>query len=443
MTLDPLAAAAPDSGRPHAPSYWAATAGPPPAVSSEFTGEQSADVAVIGGGYTGLSAALHLAQGGASVALLEANEIGWGCSGRNGGVVSPSVGRLTAEARHRRFGAAGAARLEEEGAAAVALVNALIEKHGIDCDVCREGRVQLAHKAAHEKALRRSVAVWMDAETVQRRFFRGRGVGGGAFIKDGFGVHALKLAHGVARAAQAAGARLYCRQPALSVQQAGGKCVITTPAARLTADQVIVATNGYGGEKFLPPLAGRALPVLSSIIVTRPMTAAEKEAANFHSHAVFYDTRFLRRYYRKLPDDRILMGGRGAVLASKTALARRYVALLQALKQLLPPLSSITADYAWSGWVNVTWDQLPHIIRLPGLPQTIVAMGYNGTGVSYGLLAGKRAAAMAAGGGDAAADIPPMVNTMLPRFPLAPFRRLGQRLIFGWRGIVDEWGRLP
>ncbi|GBE42551.1 gamma-glutamylputrescine oxidoreductase [bacterium BMS3Bbin10] len=442
---DPLTADGPGRGRPHALSYWAATAGEEPPHDGSLTGDREVDIAIVGAGYTGLAAALHLAcEYNLSIAVLEANRIGWGCSGRNGSFARVAFGRLGKQEWIDRYGINQARLMLDEARQGLNHLRSLIEVHNIDCDLTEGGSLEVAHRPRHARRLEELHRLLeesfdyrtelLDSTAIADRHYRGSEIHAGLFDSRSFGVHPLKLAHGLARAARDAGAALHVGSPALAIRRDGPHRVLETPGGRLIARTVIIATNGYTGERLVPQLKGRTMPVLSNIVVTRAMTAAEKTASNFVSDALIHDTRKLRSYYRRLPDNRILMGGRGPITESPAEMAAQTEHLTATIGNIWPALSGITADYAWGGWVNMTRDSLPHLYWLEDDPAVIVAMGYNGTGVPYSIAAGRHAAQLAV---TARCEAPGPLLAPLERFMMSAFRRLGQRALYKLWGYQD------
>ena len=196
-----------------------------------------------------------------------------------------------------------------------------------------------------------------------------------------------------------------------------GMHTLVTPYGTVRAKTVVIATNGYTPEHLFPCLRDATLPVLSHIIVTRPMTPSEKQASGFVTGHVLTDTRNLLYYWRRMPDDRILFGGRGLIAESQGSHARQREFLLAELKRKLPALAAIQVEYDWWGWVCLTADFLPHVYHAEDDASVHYAIGYQGSGVAYGLHAG-RLLARRIGGEDAQPTIP-ATSTPLPRFPLA------------------------
>ena len=441
---DPLIARTPGTGLDHLPSYWTATAGKIP--EDDGPAQADTEVAIIGGGYTGLSCALFLAQHhGIRAMVLEANRPGWGCSGRNGGFARAAIGRYSYADMIAKWGRETARRWFGEGLSAVSTVRELVNDCAIECDLAEAGHLKIAHRPA------RAAALAQEAQLLQREFeypaeflpadrLRDEHIGGaeahGALrFPDALAVHPLKLACGVLAAARRAGAKIHSSSPVLEWGKRNRDHELVTPHGTVRARRVVIATNGYTPEHLFPCLRGATLPVLSHIIVTRPMTPQEKQASGFVTGHVLTDTRHLLYYWRRLPDDRILFGGRGLITDSPDGRGRQRKFLLAELKRKLPALASIEVEHDWWGWVCLTADFLPHVYHAVDDPSVHYALGYQGSGVAYGLHAGKLIAARIAGN-DTGMTIP-STSTPLPRFPLAALRRAGQRATYLWYRYRD------
>ncbi|MBY5992232.1 NAD(P)/FAD-dependent oxidoreductase [Ferrimonas balearica] len=436
---DPLHQRHPGQGEPYPDSYWAQTV--PPLTLPTLSESLDVEVAIVGGGYTGLSTALHLARLGVGVALLEANQLAWGCSGRNAGFVLTGTGRLGLAQLQKRFGEAQGRAVFAEYQAAVTTVAQLIEEGEIDCEAQAPGYYKVAHSArwvaplqAQATLLREQAGVpvrWLAPDELAASHLGHQGAHGALRFDDNFGVNPLKLAQGYARLAQARGARLFGATPVVAIESAGRRHRLITPGGQVTARHLVLAGGGYTPKGLHPVVEGRQLPVLSSVIVTQPFSNAELAAAGLHTTSVVMDTRALKYYYRRLPDGRVLFGGRGAISGKHADKAVFRLRLLAALKQAYPGLPAPRIDYAWSGWISVALDDLPRVHSEDNLHY---ALGYCGSGVAFSAQAGKRLAERIIGLEEAAL---PLYQGPLPRFPLAPLRRLGQWGYYHYGRLVD------
>ncbi|MCJ8321479.1 MAG: FAD-binding oxidoreductase [Colwellia sp.] len=453
---DPLRHNSPGCGEKYPDSYWASVSGIDASVNSavsstssgddgQVTQDLEVDVVIIGAGYTGLSTALHLAkEHGIKAHVLEANQTAWGCSGRNAGFILKSSGRKAYSTMQKQWGEEVMRGVYHEMCEGVETVKNLIAQ-GIDCDQQAAGFIKVAHKPGMLKELIAQAKLQqtmfgydvqiLTEQDVRQQYMDDHNAYGAIRYQDGFGLNPLKLALGYQRLAREAGAKIHTSSPVIDWREESGKQILTTPKGEVKAQKVVIATNGYTPKGFHGLVKNRTLPVLSQIIVTQPLTDEQIAACNFLTSNVVMDTRALKYYYRKLPDNRILFGGRGAITgkgAEDPYFANR---LLEVLKTSFPPLANIKYDYAWSGWICMALDDLPHIFQ--NEKNTIFySMGYCGSGVSFSAQAGKRLAQKVAG-----KSVPnlPLYQKELPKFPFAPLRRVGQWGYFHYGKIKDNY----
>jgi glycine/D-amino acid oxidase-like deaminating enzyme len=373
--------------KPHdddALSYWSATATPfePPQVDIRA----STDVAIIGGGYTGISAARALARRGASVDVLEARSLGWGASTRNAGMMIVGL-KCGAETLVQKYGEDLGRQLFEVSAEANRFVEELIHGQGVDCDYGRVGHMTLAAKPRDHDSLQR------EAECLERRFgHRTRVLSRadmaeqsgstryhGALVDDhSAGLHPAKYFHGLARLAAKAGARLHPNTPVEAVERLDGGFRLRTPRGEVRAREVLVATNGYTPE-ILPDFRRRIIPFGSYIVVTERLdpTVAERLIPR---NRMMIDTKHILYYWRRTPDDRLLFGGRVSFTPATVEESRRF--LSRAIAEVYPELADVRIEYTWSGNVGFTFDLMPHVGRHEN--QMHYAMGFCGHGVAMG-----------------------------------------------------------
>ncbi|MDH0131723.1 FAD-binding oxidoreductase [Pseudomonas asiatica] len=442
---DPLQSRHPGHGVRHTDSYWAASAGQPVADDGPLTGDAQVDIAIIGAGYTGLCAAYFLArQHGIKPLVLEANQVAWGCSSRNGGFARASGGHLWPSELIAHYGLDVARRYFDDTRQALAQLRQLITEGAIDCDAQPDGVIKLAHHPSRLAALEHEAKLFnqhfdFPVETLSadalRHYHGGDEVHGGIRLSQGFGLHPMKLAMGLLRLARAAGASVHPGSPVTEWERKAGWHLLKTPGGTLRARKVIIATNGYTAPTLHKSLRARYMPVHSRILVTRPLTESEI-AKCLPSVDSMIDTRNLLYYYRRLPDNRLLFGGPGAVSGQDAEHPRHGQALAQGLARKFPALAGIEVDYDWGGWVCMSRDGVPHIYELEDSPGVYAGMGYSGSGISYATLAGRRLAAMAAG----TPETPPtqVTATPLPRYPFARFLRLGQYFAYHFYRYQDR-----
>jgi glycine/D-amino acid oxidase-like deaminating enzyme len=358
------------------------------------------NVAIIGGGYTGLSAARCLARRGIDVTVLETHTMGWGASSRNGGFVLPGF-KPEIEELERRIGRSRAGSLFELSLAAIAFLRDLIDQEHITCDFVRCGALTLAAKPSHLGALQRS-----------GRFLRERLgydtdlLGPGELISEigstryygalldpaGCALQPVKYVAGLAAAAARAGARLIERTEVTRVQRTPGGFDITTSHGIIRAEQVLAATNGYT-PRALQALRRRVVPIGSYQIATEPLDAGLIDRLVPHRR-VCSDTKNLLYYFRLSPDGRMVFGGRASFTPASP---RRSAKILRAgMRDVFPELAQAKIEYAWSGKVAYPMDHLPHAGRHDGLHY---AMGYCGHGVALATYLGMRMGEVLAGTG--------------------------------------------
>jgi glycine/D-amino acid oxidase-like deaminating enzyme len=412
----------PGESPPMARSLWAATAADPVAAPA-LSGTAETEVAVVGGGFTGLSTALHLAERGVPVHLLEAHAPGWGASGRNGGQVIAGLKHDPDEVV-ARFGADVGERAVRLAGGAAGLVFDLIDRHGIACDARRDGWIQGGHDAAAHAAQRARVAQWtrrdpeaqalLSREEMRERTGCDAYVGGLIDRRSG-GLHPLNYALGLARAAISAGAAISGDSPVTGLDRDGAGWRLTTPGGTLKAKTVILATNGYSG-----PVEERVrrslIPACSAQVATAPLGENVRRSI-LPGGEVVSDTRRLLLYFRITPDGRFVIGGRGAY--TDRGVEDRQEQLRRAAVGMFPQLEEAEWEMRWGGYVAITADHLPRINRLAdGL---YAGFGYNGRGVAMATAMGRVLADKAAGAEDAALDFP--VTPTRP-IPLHALRRL-------------------
>ena len=379
-------------------SYYRATANRRLELQPLEAGER-ADVCVIGGGYTGLSTALHLAQRGYDVTLLEARQPGWGASGRNGGQLCSGQRKDQTELLEM-VGADAARQFWELAEAAKDLARRLIAEHAIDCDL-KAGIAHPNHKPAYDEDSRaytdflREHYDYQQIEYLERsamaELVGSDGYYGGTLDMGAGHLHPLNYALGLADAARKAGARLYCDTPVDGYDE-GKPNRVYTARGTVEADYIVLACNGYLG-KLERRLSGKIMPINNFVIATEPLSEAELAVINPRDIAIS-DSRFVVNYYRLSADKRLLFGGGENYSANFPGDIAQFVR--KPMLQVYPQLAHRKIDYAWGGTLAVTLNRMPHFGRL-GRGNTYFAQGYSGMGVAMGTMAGKLIADAMAG----------------------------------------------
>ena len=376
--------------------YWLDTSSPGPDRSTTELGGH-VDVAVVGAGLTGLSAALHLARKGARVAVLERDTVAFGASGRHGGMATTglSIGFRDAVARYG-FESASAMFLAYNDA--IDSVEKLVGEEGIDCDFARTGKMTLAAKPGHYEGLKKTHDVLAErlgyeTQMVARRGLRSEIAGDfyhGAMVDPkGAGLHVGKFTRGLGESAASLGAQIHEKASVEQVRRLGGtKHEVVTSRGTLRADQVLVATSGYTSRPFRWQQL-RIAPVGSFIIVTEPLG---KEVCDqlMPNRRMASDTKNLLYYFRITPDHRLLFGGRARFAMSSPVSDEKSGRILQkAMVSVFPQLADTRVDYCWGGLVDMSMDRMVHAGEHDGL---YYSLGYSGHGVQMATYMGKQMA---------------------------------------------------
>lgn len=402
-----------DAPGDYPPSYYAATANlldpfPP------LDGELACDVCVIGGGYTGLSAALHLAGRGFDTVLVDAHRVGFGASGRNGGQVGSGQRRSQTDLE-KLLGRGYAKQLWSLAEAAKGLVKTLIAEHDIQCDL-KPGIIHADHKKRYVAHTRRHVEKLQNEygyESIQalsrdeiRQHLGTEYYHGGCIDTGGAHLHPLNFALGLAGAARKSGARLFERSRVVAYKQ-GRKCRVELERGGITADFVILACNAYLDELDVK-VSSRTMPVNNFIIATEPLSA-DLARELIRDDVAVDDSKFIINYFRLSADRRLLFGGGETYSYAFPKDIRSFVR--PHMLKVYPQLENTRIDFGWGGTLAITMNRLPYFARLS--PNVLTACGYSGHGIALATLAGQILAQAVAGSAER--------MDLLARIPARPF----------------------
>ena len=429
---------------PRAGCWWDETCAIPdrPPLNTPHT----TDVAIIGGGFTGLSAALHLAKAGIKATVLEAQHVGWGASGRNGGFCCLGGGMATDATLDRRFGKQGRIDFRRTELAATHLVAKIAAEHGIKIDRHSNGETALAHRAKDMVDLEEDAAVVSENYGVDHTLHSAddlKALGmdgpfhGGLTINAGFGLNPRKYLVGLAQAAAEAGAQIMERSAVTHLEQTNAGWGLRVNGHAVTADRVIIATNGYSAEDLPPWLAARYMPGQSNVIVTRPLSMDERSSAGWTSDQMAYDTRNLLHYFRLMPDGRFLFGMRGGVMTGTAAEARARKRIRADFNAMFPAWRTVETTHSWSGMVCVARDLLPFVGQVPEQRGLWAGMCYHGNGVAMGTYSGALLAQLVQG---KTPDMlyPTAMQVPLRRFELGRWRRALMPVAYAGLMLADR-----
>ena len=420
------------------PQSWYAADAKPLAPFPPLRGEVKADVCIIGGGYTGLSAALHLAELGYDVTLLEAHRVGFGASGRNGGQLG-SGQRMDQDGLENLMGTDVARTFWDMAEDAKSLVKDLIERHNINCHI-KPGIADLGFGKSDVKELQDYAlklqdtygyadAIPLDQEAAHA-LCPSPAYKGGMMDRGAAHLQPLSFALGLAKAASTAGAHIYEMSHVHHIKE-GAQVIVQTDKGRIKADHVILAGNGYLGN-LNRKVAARVMPINNFIAATEPL--GEDAAKVLREDIAVADTKFVVNYFRLSHDNRLLFGGGesyGYRFPSDMAAKVR-----KPMSEIFPHLRDVKIDYAWGGTLGITMKRMPYLARVA--PNILSASGYSGHGVGNAVQAGKLMADAIHGqdtGFNTMASIP------TPSFPGAgAFRTPLLTLAMSWYALRDRLG---
>lgn len=404
-------------------SLWVETANPAddnPPLAADVT----VDVVVVGAGFTGLSAALHIAKTGARVVVLDACEVGWGASGRNGGQVNPMLPFNSPDDLRRHVGDTYFERLTAASLNSADELFSLIEEHQIECQARQKGWLRVNHNSRARRKSERDLQEWNQfganmslLEGTELEKLTGTSAyASGTLVPRGGAVQPLMLARGLAHLCKQTGVHIHGSSEITSMKRHEGKWRVTTAKATVTADWVIVGTNGYSGA-LIPKLAESVVKLTPVQIATDPLPE-EQIKDILPGQQTISDSRRIIMYARREPDNRMVYGGLGQV--DRAGNITGYDWLISDAERVFPQLKGANWAHRWGGNIAITQDHLPHLHEPEkGL---LIGLGYNGRGVAMSNVMGKVLAERVSGKAPEFLDFP---TTQIAGYPFHRFARLG------------------
>ena len=420
-----------------ADSLWSATANSN-INCNPLIGENETEIAIIGAGYTGLSAALHLSEKNKNIVVLDSENPGWGASGRNGGQVNPGL-KEDPDEIEAKFGVEVGRRIVEMSGSAPELVFSLIKKYNINCDPIRSGWIRAAHSEdAFRKQVKRAkdwqsrgVPIQILNSTQIEQMIGTNEYCGGTLDPRGGNLHPLNYVLGLANAILSAGVTIYGQSKVRKIVREDGAYAIHTDNGVLRASKVLLCTNGYTDD-LVPPLERTIIPVQSVQVATAPLSDNILKSILPGKQAPS-DTRRSLLYYRLDSDGRFIMGGRGAYTKRETL--REQEKLRLSAHRMFPQLKDVTWQHAWGGYIAITTDHYPHLNLLD--EGMIAGLGYNGRGVAMATAMGKVMADWALNVTPDKLDFP---LTLPRKIPFHKFSKLGVKLTLAKYKLLDALG---
>ena len=416
-------------------SLWVDTATPLD-PSPRLEGDTAADVVVIGAGFTGLRAALQIAESGARVVVLDAGDVGWGASGRNGGQVNPMLPFNTPDKLMKLVGATYFERLTETSLASADALFALINKYRIDCQARQNGWLRVDHCAQARKVSASNTEIW-NRHGADMRVVEGDEVvslsgskmyRSGVVAPKGGAVQPLSLARGLARAVLAAGGVIHGQTPVTGLTETGKGWIVRTASGDLSAEWVVLATNGYT-DQLCKGLAKTIIPIVPVQIATDPLPAEQVGSILPQGHTIS-DTRRVIMYSRREPDDRMVFGGHGKLDSRGNIIGHEW--LIGDATRIFPQLAGANWRYRWGGRIAITEDRLPHFHEpRKGL---IAGLGYNGRGVAMSHAMGLCLAQRVLG---AAPESLPFPTTAIKSIPFRAIQMMGKGAVIEMMRWLD------
>ena len=419
---------------PH--SLWSRTA-PPLDPHLRLDGELACDILIIGAGFTGIRAALALAEAGKSVVVTDSGDVGWGASGRTGGQVNPALPFVSPEALSRQVGPDFAERMAQTTVNSADEVFDLVRDYQIQCDARQSGWLRVDHCRKIARVSQSNAEGWAKYGSEYRivegddlyRLTGTRSYRRGILTVRGGAIQPLSFVRGLARAAEAAGAQIFGQTAVIGLRREDGNWLAKTAQGRITARWIIVATNAYSGD-LLPKLRRSIIPLAPIQIATDPLPASIVGNILPEGHTVS-DTRRVIMYARREMDNRMVFGSLGRLNFKGEITGHGW--LIRDAERVFPQLAGVDWTHRWGGRIALTDDRLPHLHEPK--PRLLAGLGYNGRGVAMANVMGRVMAERVLGKDP---DSLPFPITGITRVPFRGIQMIGKGIAISWMRLLDR-----
>ncbi len=429
-------------------SWWEASANPMRHNPKRLTQDYKCDVAIIGGGFTGLNAAKTLAQSGVNVCVAEAGHFGWGASGRNGGFCANTSTKKSLSEIKNLYGHDGVMSVIRAQEEAIEQVREFCEIAGISSDTPdKNAELAVAHSPYQLEQMRIESdqinqilgvnTTIMDKDALGEIGANSPSFYGGMILPWGFGLHPLNYLRALADATIDAGATLSPNTEIHQVSRENGDYILTTNNISIRAKKIIIATNGYTSENIPTWSKGRLLPAVSSILVTRPIRRKEQQAQGWTTHHMTYDSRTLLHYFRLLPDGRMMFGGRGANTGDQAEQNAFFTELRQQFDDIFPEWKAIETAYQWSGFIGLNRKKALFIGPIDNDQTAWASLAYHGSGVAMASWSGNKLAELILGR-KTIDQLPRLYTDPTNRFPFDFLRPQYLKLAYAYYRLKDK-----
>jgi glycine/D-amino acid oxidase-like deaminating enzyme len=427
-------------------SYWESTIDTKDKYKT-LNKDMSANVVVVGGGYTGLSCALSLAKKyNEDVVLLEAGHIGWGSSGRNAGFCCIPPAKISVKKMISKYGSDETKKFFQNTIEGSNFTKNTITEYNIDCDLTGDSNYEVAPHPNYFDSIKEEAETYkkefgIETKVFSKEEFNEIGHGGneqyGAMsYKPGFAINPLKFLIGLAKEANNAGVKIFQKSKVEKIEKTLGKFKVISNGSIIKANKIVMATNGFYKDDILPKLNNMILPVISNIIITRPLTTEEIKSHNFITNNPVLNIRHLLFYYRLLKDNRFLFGARGDLIGSEESSLKKSMNMEQQMKKVFPNWNNVNIEFHWRGLVAVTNKFLPSIGKIED-DEIYYSFGYQANGVNTAPWSGNELAKLIVSNSKDL-NISKLYKGLPSKFPFPKLRLLYLKLALAYYKYLDK-----